>query len=905
MGLRTRGAAGIVALLAGLSLYAPVPGAASPPGPAKSWQVEKVVGGYRVTLHLPSPRRMGDALPLLAVDGKVVGPARESADRRSITVVTTNPAVARATEVRVVRSPGELAASSGRGPSLGQLRQTGSLLPVDPGVSGAFPVDTAEYNLGDEAVGLPGLGRRSELRGKVYKPRGATGRLPLVVFLHGRHSVCYGPVPTTPDAVAWPCPGDQKPVPSFRGYDAPATALASHGYLVVSISANAINGWDFDAFDAGARARAELVLAHLDLWRKWSTVGGDPFGTRYVGRVDLNHVGLMGHSRGGEGVVAAALLNAGRRHPYGIRAVLPLAPTDFARPTLPGVAMSVVLPYCDGDVYDLQGQHFYDDSEYAASTDRAPRSTVLVMGANHNFFNTEWTPGRSEAPSWDDWFGGENAAPCGAKYAGRLTAKEQEAVGRAYIAGFFRLYLGGETGLMPLLDGSDARAASAGRAVVRVTAQQPGADRLDVNRLDAALPAGSVHGGVTATVCDQGSGNNAPPTAPPPCVTVGPFSGQAPHWTPAWFAARTPMLKATKLRWNGISGVVRLRLADHDVRRYAALTFRAAVDPKFAGTPDLTVRVIDGRGKTADVPVSAVSDALKHLPGGAEGLPKTLLRTVRIPLTRLAGVHLRDIRAIELRTNRTATGSVLVSDVSFARPSLGRSAPSGLPRLAVNDVQVAEGNTGKRSAQFTVTLSRRSRLPVTAYIEKTIGGDTGVGDLARKLQFAPGQTSQAVSVPITPNDRDGEDQHFQLAISVPHDAVIGDGFGAGVVVDDDPTPTVTVGGAVAVEGARKIRFPIRLSHASDNFVSVDGKLRGGTATLGKDFRAQFDDGRGAPEVDVHGYVEFGRTQGWLEVVVLDDRVKEGTETFTVTITEVHHSILTGGRTVTGTIRNDD
>jgi hypothetical protein len=43
----------------------------------------------------------------------------------------------------------------------------------------------------------------------------------------------------------------------------------------------------------------------------------------------------------------------------------------------------------------------------------------------------------------------------------------------------------------------------------------------------------------------------------------------------------------------------------------------------------------------------------------------------------------------------------------------------------------------------------------------------------------------------------------------------------------------------------------------------------------------------------------------LEVIVLDDRVKEGTETFTVTITEVHQAILTGGRTVTGTIRDDD
>ena len=84
----------------------------------------------------------------------------------------------------------------------------------------------------------------------------------------------------------------------------------------------------------------------------------------------------MGHSRGGEGVARAAVLNADRGGQYGIRAVLPLAPTDFARATVPGVAMSVLLPYCDGDVSDLQGQKFYDDTRYSVTGDTAPRSTV-------------------------------------------------------------------------------------------------------------------------------------------------------------------------------------------------------------------------------------------------------------------------------------------------------------------------------------------------------------------------------------------------------------------------------------------------------------------------------------------------------------------------------------------------
>ena len=54
--------------------------------------------------------------------------------------------------------------------------------------------------------------------------------------------------------------------------------------------------------------------------------------------------------------------------------------------------LAVLLPYCDGDVADLQGVHFYDDARYNVPGDSAFKHTILVMGANHNFYNTIWTP---------------------------------------------------------------------------------------------------------------------------------------------------------------------------------------------------------------------------------------------------------------------------------------------------------------------------------------------------------------------------------------------------------------------------------------------------------------------------------------------------------------------------------
>ena len=144
--------------------------------------------------------------------------------------------------------------------------------------------------------------------------------------------------------------------------------------------------------DAGALARAQLVQYHLDIWRIFNN-GNDPFGGIFRGRVDLTRVGTMGHSRGGEGVVRHFLYNASLGSPYGIKAVLPLAPVNFSRFVINKVPLGVLLPYCDGDVSNLQGIHYYDDARYNVASDAAAKHTFLVMGTNHNFYNTVWTPG--------------------------------------------------------------------------------------------------------------------------------------------------------------------------------------------------------------------------------------------------------------------------------------------------------------------------------------------------------------------------------------------------------------------------------------------------------------------------------------------------------------------------------
>ncbi|MEV0757723.1 hypothetical protein [Streptosporangium sp. NPDC050280] len=129
--------------------------------------------------------------------------------------------------------------------------------PGDPAAPGRYTVVHDEYDLGDTAITLAGLGgRQAGIRAKTYPPKEATGRLPLVVFQHGRHSACYNPVTRQTSNTTWPCPAGQQPILGFTGYGGPADVLASHGYAVVSVSANGVNAADNPFSEDRARSHA-------------------------------------------------------------------------------------------------------------------------------------------------------------------------------------------------------------------------------------------------------------------------------------------------------------------------------------------------------------------------------------------------------------------------------------------------------------------------------------------------------------------------------------------------------------------------------------------------------------------------------------------------------------------------
>jgi hypothetical protein len=614
---------------------------------------------------------------------------------------------------------------------------------AEPDEPGPHAVEVEDYDFGDQAFQPAAFPSSVEVAGRVFSPADLDdGPFPLVFLLHGWHSTCYDPANPggTPGDGSynggfriWPCPAPMVTIPSFQGYDYLGELLASHGFVVVSVSANGISASDNDDPDYGMQARADLLDEHLARWDGWNASGSEPFGDKFVGAIDLEHIGAMGHSRGGEGVATWAARDQADGEPDRVDAVLLLAPANFWRPVVSNVAMGVLLPYCDGDVYSLEGAHFFDDARYAAPGDVAPKYTFVMDGSNHNYYNTIWSPDAFVAGAADDavyyesYFGADPY--CGSSGTGRLTEAEQRSSLAAYGAAFFRAQLAGEVELEPILRG-DASAASAAPAAPRVDYLAPDdpTQRLDVNHLDTeeALVTNDLDGAVEVSdasgyeLCGLGDHPQTDPCVDEVGLYMGyVYEGRQPH-TPGLGELRIAMAE-------GGSWTNRLP-ARTDVSELAVLQFR--VTPDFEPTStggDIAVTLADGAGNSASVMVGEYGDALDPYPGVVYPMyPKKVLSAVRIPLSAFDGVELTDAESITL----TAVGgpvSMQLSDLAFT-DALLEDEPSGTGSTSGADSTGGAGSTGEPDD------------PAPATSETTDGVTTEAGSESSTDAGVPGQT---------------------------------------------------------------------------------------------------------------------------------------------------------------------
>ena len=262
------------------------------------------------------------------------------------------------------------------------------------------------------------------LNGRVWYPEG-DGPFPLVLLVHGNH--------------------DMKDF-SDPGYAYLGELLASRGFIFVSVDMNFLNGGIRNENDA----RGWMLLKHLEAWKKFNEMEGNPF----RGRVDMSNLALIGHSRGGEAVGHAAAFNRLERYPddakvklgfgFDIKSLIAIAPVDGQyRPAnqfvpVENVNYLVFHGSHDGDVSTFHGLRQYQRVRF---TDGRPwfKSAVYVYRANHGQWNTVWGA-HDNGPR----------SPRNLDLRGLMDAEDQREFAKLYITGFLEATLKGDRSYLPM-----------------------------------------------------------------------------------------------------------------------------------------------------------------------------------------------------------------------------------------------------------------------------------------------------------------------------------------------------------------------------------------------------------------------------------------------------------------------
>jgi Calx-beta domain len=223
-------------------------------------------------------------------------------------------------------------------------------------------------------------------------------------------------------------------------------------------------------------------------------------------------------------------------------------------------------------------------------------------------------------------------------------------------------------------------------------------------------------------------------------------------------------------------------------------------------------------------------------------------------------------------------------------------------------VTVPEGNAGDHpSASVDVTLSTVSGRDVSVSFTTADGtASTAESDYVAKsgsIDFGPGETLKTIVVAVVGDDAVELDETFDIQISSPLHATLGNATAVVTIATNDPIPVgsaiLSVTGASVREGApgttRILSFTVERSGETTTAVDVDFATTNGSATDPSDYLA------------ASGNVAFGanETTKTIDVTVVGDRRLEHKETFFLSLLAPSVGAAIEHGQATGSIVNDD
>ena len=487
---------------------------------------------------------------------------------------------------------------------------------------------------------------------------------PLVVILHGNHGRFLS---------------NGNFVESYRGLEYLCRHLASHGYIALTIDVDDINQRRNAIFHRGV-----AVLEHVNIMKNRNATAPTVAGiVDFSGKINESHILLIGHSRGGEGVLAAENINQVKSQGHDIKGVISIAPTNFTNRVHNTTPYLVIYGSSDGDVSGAA-----DGVNPFLIYDRAapPKAMIFAYAAIHNRFSTN-----------ADWLSFNNIDNDDARI---LSESDHQNIAKGYSAAFFEQDIRGPIGFDTFFKNYE-KPASVNAVELHQQVQDP--TTLVIDNFDQVAPVAGRP--LLRRLADRATtntlGNAVSQTGlvrPDPSL-LGNFRNALTETqlTNDFIEFFIHDGVGAMIAWNSSGDTYQSTLNSQDASAFKVLSFR--VTQRFGSTrnpantvQNFSVRLTDSAGEAATLLISSVTDIpfpferhdhvalhgplpvsrvrfVDRLPDSPD-FNKSALKTIRLSLENFVNantnLNLAALEQLDFIYNQTTSGEIAIDNIEFS-----------------------------------------------------------------------------------------------------------------------------------------------------------------------------------------------------------------------------------------------